>query len=310
MLRHKKSINKLNPFTVKFLECQMRLQPQKPRGRRFTIDDKVFALSLYKQSGKAYKILSKVLALPSPKCIVNLLKKIPFDTGINQRIFENLKKIVQKIKNRLDRYCTVIFDEISLSASLQYMAHKGHIVGFEDLGENNISPKFVDKSLVFMVRGCRKKFKQPVALYLTNSMTSAALSIIIKKVIEAVQSTGLTVISTVCDQTPSNVAAINKLQKNTAINNSKDDGQEYNGFGLEIGNQSIVLRYDAPHLLKGLINNLLTKNLNFEYDGKSHVASWKHIIQFYELNKIQSTEGDRLTPNLQIHMVIPKKLRK
>lgn len=53
MLSHKKSINRLNPFTVKFLESQMRLQPQKPRGRRFTIDDKVFALSLYKQSGNA-----------------------------------------------------------------------------------------------------------------------------------------------------------------------------------------------------------------------------------------------------------------
>jgi len=97
---------------------------------------------------------------------------------------------------------------------LQYMAQEGNIVGFEDLGENNMSNNFADKALVFMVRGCRKKFKQPVAFYLTSSgLTSILLSDIIKNVIEAVQSTGLTVISTVCDQASTNVAAINRLQK-------------------------------------------------------------------------------------------------
>ncbi|CAI6359922.1 unnamed protein product [Macrosiphum euphorbiae] len=62
------------------------------------VDDKVFALSLYKQSGKAYRMLSKVFALPSCKCITDMLKKIPFQTGINQRIFKNLKNAVQKLK--------------------------------------------------------------------------------------------------------------------------------------------------------------------------------------------------------------------
>jgi len=61
-------------------------------------------------------MLSKVFALPSRKCIMDMLKKIPFQTGINQKIFENLKNAVNKIRNKLDRYCTVIFDEISLSA--------------------------------------------------------------------------------------------------------------------------------------------------------------------------------------------------
>jgi len=54
------------------------MQPQNPRGRRFTVDDKVFALSLYKQSGKAYLTLSKVFALPSRKSITDLLKKGTF----------------------------------------------------------------------------------------------------------------------------------------------------------------------------------------------------------------------------------------
>lgn len=158
MNNNAKSLNRLNAFTLKFMKSQMRMQPQKPRGRRFTIDDKVFALSLYKQSGKAYKLLSKVFALPSRKCILDMLKKIPFHTGINKRIFENLKNAVKKIRNKLDRYCTIIFDEIALSASLQYMAQDGNIIGFEDLGESKLSNNFADKVLVFMVKGCRKKF--------------------------------------------------------------------------------------------------------------------------------------------------------
>lgn len=288
----------------------MRMQPQKSRGRRFTMDDKVFALSLYKQSGKAYRMLSKVFALPSRKCIMDLLRKIPFKTGINQRIFENLKTAVKKIKNKLDCYCTVIFDEISLSASLQYIAHEGNIFGFEDLGGNKVTNNFADKALVFMVRGCRKKFKQPVAFYFTNSnMTSTTLSSIIKEVIQAVLSTGLIVISTVCDQAPTNVAAINRLRKNTIANYLTTD-QLYEGFGFEIEGHDIVPLYDVPHLLKGVRNNLVTKDLAFEFEEVKYTASWKHIIQFYELDKTQSTEGDRLTPKLTDCHVYPQKLKK
>jgi len=134
------------------------MQPQKPRGRRFMIDDKVFALSLFKQSGKAYSTLSKVFALPSRKSITDLLKKVPFETGINRRIFEHLKGSVKKLNNKLDRFCTVILDEVSISASLQFNESNGKVIGFEDLGKSDRSTKFANKALVFMVQGIRKKF--------------------------------------------------------------------------------------------------------------------------------------------------------
>jgi len=52
-----KSMGKLNTFTQNLIQSQIRMQAQKPRGRRFTTDDNVFVLYLYKQSGKAYKVL-------------------------------------------------------------------------------------------------------------------------------------------------------------------------------------------------------------------------------------------------------------
>lgn len=295
---HTKELEKLNCFTQNFIASQIRTQPLKPRGRRFTIDDKIFALSLFKQSGKAYRMLSKVFALPSKKSILDLLRKIPFEPGINHHIFENLKKHVNKIKNKLDRYCTIIFDEISLSSGLQYMSNKDEVIGFQDLGNGDRSSLFADKALVFMVRGVRKTFKQPVSYMLANnSVKSPNLSVAIKDVIKAIQGTGLKVVSIICDQAQANVSAINILMKETEEKYLRLNKEKRN-FGFEIGNDEIVPLFDAPHLLKGIRNNLLTKNLKFKKENTIREASWSHIRQFYELDINQSTIGDRLTPKL------------
>jgi len=53
MQAYGKSMSRLNQSTQHFVQSQICMQSQKPHGRRFTFEDKVFALSLYKQSGKA-----------------------------------------------------------------------------------------------------------------------------------------------------------------------------------------------------------------------------------------------------------------
>lgn len=124
------------------------------------------------------------------------------------------------------------------------------------------------------------------------NMNSFNLLMIIKNVIVAVQPTGLKVISTVCDQAPSNVAAINRLVQETQQSDS-ETRKNINTF--EIGGFEIIPIFDVPYLLKGLRNNLITKNLHFIYESKQKIASWKHIVQFYQMDKeLQSMEGDRL----------------
>lgn len=39
-------------------------------------------------------------------------------------------------------------------------------------------------------------------------------------------------------------------------------------FGFEIENQEIIHLYDVPHLLKGLRNNLVSKDLHYVYENK------------------------------------------
>lgn len=123
---------RLNKQSLNFLSCQLRMETKNARGRRYSFEDKVFALSLLKQSTRAYKILQKTFALPSRKCLISLLNKIPFNVGINPPIMETLKKSTDKLKF-LDKHCILMFDEISLEPSLAY-DKKSDVIGFEDCG--------------------------------------------------------------------------------------------------------------------------------------------------------------------------------
>lgn len=66
----------MHPLAVNFIARQAHLCRNKPRGRRYTLDDKIFAVALFKQSGKAYRFLSKVFCLPSKRTLLRLLNKI------------------------------------------------------------------------------------------------------------------------------------------------------------------------------------------------------------------------------------------
>lgn len=69
-----------------------------------------------------------------------------------------------------------------------------------------------NQALVFMVRGIQKNYKQVVAYYFVqNTIAAASLKKLIVQIIVELQSIGLKVVATVCDQGPTNVAALNLL---------------------------------------------------------------------------------------------------
>lgn len=55
----------MTPSTKTFSQMQVSQSGKKKQGRHFTIDEKVLALSIYKPSPKAYRLLSKLCFLPS-----------------------------------------------------------------------------------------------------------------------------------------------------------------------------------------------------------------------------------------------------
>lgn len=64
---------KVNTATFRFIDSQLQQQHKRSRGRRFSLDDKMFALSLMKQSPKGYRLLQHTFALPSRKTLMMVI---------------------------------------------------------------------------------------------------------------------------------------------------------------------------------------------------------------------------------------------
>lgn len=187
-----RKISKTNAFHVltknlsraakTLFNMQVKESEKKSRGRRFSLDEKILALSLYKPSPKAYRLLSQICVLPSRRTLQNVLKKVNLVPGINEKIFEHLKKKVRKMPNK-HKFCSILFDEMSIAPRLSYDKAHDKITGFVDNGSKR-DERFSDYVLVFMVRGIVKKYKQPIAYSFCAGTTSTAdLKIQIKNII-------------------------------------------------------------------------------------------------------------------------------
>lgn len=91
------------------------------------------------------------------------------------------------------------------------------------------------------------------------------------------------VVATVCDQGSTNQSAIKTLLKETNEQFTRTN-QENPYFGFVEGNQEIIPLFDVPHLMKGIRNNLLNKDLHFTLNKEKKIAKWSHIVQFYKLD--------------------------
>lgn len=126
--------NKVNKITYNFILSQLKTQNKKSNGRRYTQEDKILALSIFKQSSKAYNYLSTIFSLPSPKTLNLFLHNIPFYPGLNKHIIENLKNPSQKL-SEIDRNCLLLFDELALCVGLKYNLKKIILLDFKTLDQ-------------------------------------------------------------------------------------------------------------------------------------------------------------------------------
>jgi hypothetical protein len=273
----------VNEITQNFILSQKRNLKLNPRGRRFSQEDKILALSIFKQSGKGYRYLSKIFSLPSKKTLNRLLKQIPLTPGIDQQIFHHLKKAVRQ-KKILEKYC-VMFDEIALETGLQYNADLDCIDGLVDFGAGDRRRNFADHALVFMIKGIYSNWKQPVCYTFCESSTPTVDSVkLIKDVVRHVRQTGLNIVATICDQGSTNVAAIKNLIADTnayCLNNNIQNTFQ----GYLVDGKEVVHLYDVPHLLKGIRNALLKYDFRFKQDDVIKEASWDHLMQLYRLDQ-------------------------
>lgn len=246
----------------------MKSSQRRPKGYRWSLQDKLFSLQLYYKSPSAHRFVSKQLCLPS----VSTLQKFVsasignIGEGFSDIMLRVLQLRVSKLSNR-DRQCSLVMDEMSLKCHLTYNKHLDKIVGLSHDGQT------ANEVLVFMVRGLSMKWKQAIAYFFThNTVSSSNLSKYITEGVTKLQNIGLSVRCIVCDQGPTNISAVKQL----GFNN--EDRPVLNIPGI---NRNIYVIFDVPHLLKNVRNNLQRHNIQID----SKIISWKHIERFYETDK-------------------------
>ncbi|CAG4999477.1 unnamed protein product [Parnassius apollo] len=248
------------PFAL-LLQSQLQNTPRKLTGRRWSIDDKVMALSIYKRSTGCYRLLRRLFCLPSEGTLKALLNRIPMKCGINSQIFKTIKDIT-KNREPEENLCILAFDEMSIRKHLQYNSKQDVIDGYQDHGNQGRTMEPATHALLFMAIGIRKKWKQPLAFYFSGDcVTADRLSVLIKEVLDASFQAGLNVTATVSDNFGVNIKALNSLGSSVA--------QPY----FEFKGHEIVTIIDPPHLIKCFRNNLLKYDIKcpqvLQIDGKS-----------------------------------------
>lgn len=309
---------KLNPNQMTFVRMQIKNAGKRPRGHRFTFEEKCMAFAIYKQSPKCYRqLLSKILTLPCKQTLMKHSALVRFEAGINPTLMTFLSDVVKDMHEK-DKIVTLAWDEMSLSAHLDFCKVKDYIDGFVDNGKTT-SDEFATHALVFMVRGAHKSYKQPISYFLTQNISKDELAQLITLVTEAVMDVGLKVIGSVCDAVSTNLGAVRLLTEPKMARLPKFC---VNLLEYRIRNASIIHFFDPPHLIKTIRNNMLTKDLyhyvvtkkstgkkndqiNWNNQNKvEKVASWDDITELYKNNL---SGINQLLGNITDEHIEPKK---
>lgn len=91
-------IDKLSAAASLFTRLQIRESNKKSNGRRFSLEEKMLSLSLYKRSPKCYRLLSQMFTLPCKRTLNVILGSITISPGISPLMMDVLKDNVKKLK--------------------------------------------------------------------------------------------------------------------------------------------------------------------------------------------------------------------
>ncbi|CAH1372414.1 unnamed protein product [Tenebrio molitor] len=309
MTGHWEGVDKLDPVTVNFFKSQLRNLDKNKYKRTFSLDDKILALAIFKKSPKTYRFLSNLFTLPSAETIRKVVRHIPIKAGICKFLLNIIKIKVNKMKNRREKCCILLFDEMAIKPNLQFNKYEDIVEGFADDGINR-NCKVADHVAVWMLKSVTTSpsWKQPIAYTFSKGPESwPSIMNMYKNLVRECEAIGLHIVASVCDQGVTNSKAIKQLileTKEVALR--KGEVERYDV--IKIGKSIVIPLFDPPHLLKCIRNNLLTKNLKFVLDGQERVAKWSHIEDAYFIDR--SSGNLRAMPKLTDLHVVPNKIKK
>ncbi|XP_044581157.1 uncharacterized protein LOC123262795 [Cotesia glomerata] len=262
---------------------------RKKGGERYTHQEMLFAIGIYKRSPKCYSYLLDFMQLPSESTLKRAFSKISLKPGINPVIFEALSKAAKRLDPK-DLYCSVVMDETTIKSRVMYYEGSDSLIGYHDDGEN-VKPELADHVTVFMLQSINFKGRQPLSFHFTKGpMSTVVLYSFIKKIIRLINDTGFKVVATICDQGFTNRGAFKMLADETL------ESWDNSFFKLPEHPLRIHIFFDISHLIKTSRNNFSgtieiwskdnPSKHRSEYSGNiiefnGRRGYWKDVVQLY-----------------------------
>nr|XP_015839915.1 PREDICTED: transposable element P transposase isoform X1 [Tribolium castaneum]XP_015839916.1 PREDICTED: transposable element P transposase isoform X1 [Tribolium castaneum] len=254
--------------------------------------------------------------LPSERTLKATLAQVSIRPGISNHLFSVLSRKIGR--NKRDRICTLIFDEIQIQPHLDYLPHEDRVIGFEDDGTKR-SGAVADHVAVFMLRGVFKRWKQPVAFaFCKSAMKASNIVSFYKEIVAEATAVGFNIIASVCDMGSNNVKAINDLlDYSKRLQTSEDDVVPDNVIRIPLRDNQyhdVIPLFDPPHLLKAFRNGLLERDCQFSTHGAGGqqqrvVAKWDHIKRVVDIDR-EKNRVFRLLPKISAKHVDKFKIPK
>lgn len=114
------------------------------------------------------ELLKANFPLPSIRTLTRKLENLKFKSGIISEVFEFMKIKISGFEKEIDNDCTLVLDEMSITAGSFYDSSTNTIIGNVTLPDHDVSV-IATHDLVFMLTGIGSRWKQVVAYYFTGN---------------------------------------------------------------------------------------------------------------------------------------------
>ena len=177
-----------------------------------------FCLNLAAKSSSAYKDLrydnktgTGVLDLPSLRTLHYYKNYIRPTWGFNPDIINELGKKTESF-SEIERYVTILFDEMKTQENLVWDKNSGEMIGFVDLGNINFNfatlkntQTFATHVLVFWVKSVANPLSYSFATFATDGITVYQIIPILWQAVKYLEKINLKVIAATADGASQNI---------------------------------------------------------------------------------------------------------
>jgi hypothetical protein len=159
---------KLTKCQTDFIKMQVTgINIKNTKGLRYTDSQKRLSLTMYYQN---YEHLRSIFTLPNSKTLSTFVETSKIKIGINDFYLHLLGQKLFEFK--YDNRCMLTFDGMTIAQALQYDIKSDSIIGFSDFGDTRRTNTMANQIIVFMLRGLRRNWKQPIAFYFNKGNLS------------------------------------------------------------------------------------------------------------------------------------------